>query len=132
MPWYGWVLLVLFVVLAVGALLFRLLRASRRGRRFLALSTRGKIAFGRLLLEDPEVPPPAKLALVLLVGYLALPFDLIPDFVPYLGQADDFLVVFAAISLLIVAVPRDRFDRALALTEREQEAQRFEQAQQVN
>jgi len=131
MPWYGWLLLALFIMLAVGAILFRLLRASMRGRRFLSLSTRGKVKFGRLLLEDPEVPLPAKLSLGLLVGYLALPFDLIPDFIPVVGQLDDFLVVMAAVGLLILAVPRDRFERALSLAEREQEERRVATAKQA-
>jgi Protein of unknown function (DUF1232) len=36
----------------------------------------------RRLLADPRVPRRRKLLLVGLVGYLALPFDLVPDFIP--------------------------------------------------
>ncbi|MBI5948917.1 MAG: DUF1232 domain-containing protein [Chloroflexi bacterium] len=59
----------------------------------------------------------AKAVLVLLVGYLAMPFDLIPDFVPVLGQADDVLVIVLALWLLMVVVPRERFEAALAEAE---------------
>lgn len=124
MPWYGWLILAAGIVLLLAALCFRLVRASRRGRRFMSLSTRGKVDFGRVLLADREVPLTAKASLVILVAYLALPFDLIPDFIPVLGQADDFLVVLAAVGLLLVAVPRERFEEALARAERAQDARR--------
>jgi uncharacterized membrane protein YkvA (DUF1232 family) len=45
------------------------------------------------LLRDPRVPRRAKAALALVVPYLAMPFDLIPDFIPVLGQLDDALLV---------------------------------------
>ena len=48
------------------------------------------------LLKDPRVPRRAKLALVLVLPYLASPIDLIPDFIPVLGQLDDALLVAAA------------------------------------
>jgi uncharacterized membrane protein YkvA (DUF1232 family) len=50
------------------------------------------VLFGRLL-RDPRVPRGRKLALAGLVGYLALPFDLVPDFLPVVGQLDDALLV---------------------------------------
>ena len=31
--------------------------------------------------------------LVALAGYLALPFDLVPDFIPVAGQLDDVVIV---------------------------------------
>jgi uncharacterized membrane protein YkvA (DUF1232 family) len=46
----------------------------------------------RRLATDSEVPRPARVRLWLLFGYLASPFDLVPDFVPVLGYADDAIV----------------------------------------
>jgi uncharacterized membrane protein YkvA (DUF1232 family) len=45
------------------------------------------------LLGDPHVPRRHKLVLGVLVGYLVLPFDLVPDFIPVAGQLDDAIVV---------------------------------------
>lgn len=47
----------------------------------------------RRLLGDPSVPRRSKIAIVALLAYLALPFDLVPDFIPVAGQLDDVLVV---------------------------------------
>ena len=47
----------------------------------------------RRLLADDRVPGSHKVALVLLLGYLALPIDLIPDFIPVAGQLDDAILV---------------------------------------
>lgn len=54
----------------------------------------------RRLLGDPRVPRRNKLALLLLLGYLAMPFDLIPDFIPVAGQLDD--VILTALVLRFV------------------------------
>ncbi len=128
MPWYGWLILALAAFIAVAAILLRILRASKRGRRFLALGTRSKIRFGRILLGDPQVGVLPKATLLLLVGYLAMPFDLIPDFIPVLGQLDDFFVAFAAISLLLLMVPRERFTAALTQAEWEAAERRLLEA----
>jgi uncharacterized membrane protein YkvA (DUF1232 family) len=45
------------------------------------------------LARDPTVPRGVRLRLWLLVGYLAMPFDLVPDFLPVIGHADDAIVV---------------------------------------
>lgn len=53
------------------------------------------------LLGDPRVPRRAKIAIALLIPYLAMPLDLIPDFMPVIGQIDDALLV--ALTLVYVA-----------------------------
>jgi uncharacterized membrane protein YkvA (DUF1232 family) len=45
------------------------------------------------LARDPRVSRRRKLLLFVLVGYLALPFDLVPDFIPVAGQLDDAIIV---------------------------------------
>jgi uncharacterized membrane protein YkvA (DUF1232 family) len=45
------------------------------------------------LAADPETPRGVRIRLALLLGYLALPIDLIPDFVPVIGYADDAIIV---------------------------------------
>jgi uncharacterized membrane protein YkvA (DUF1232 family) len=45
------------------------------------------------LLGDPRVPRRHKRLLGVLVGYLALPFDIVPDFIPIAGHLDDAVVL---------------------------------------
>jgi uncharacterized membrane protein YkvA (DUF1232 family) len=52
----------------------------------------------RRLLGDERVPRRRKLVLVMLAGYLALPIDLVPDFIPVAGQLDDLLIAVLALS----------------------------------
>jgi uncharacterized membrane protein YkvA (DUF1232 family) len=56
----------------------------------------------RRLAADSDVPRTARVRLALLLGYLALPFDLVPDFVPVLGYADDAIIA----SLVLRSVVR--------------------------
>jgi uncharacterized membrane protein YkvA (DUF1232 family) len=47
----------------------------------------------RRLAADPTLPRGVRIRLVLLLAYLAMPIDLVPDVVPVLGYADDVVVV---------------------------------------
>ena len=51
----------------------------------------------RRLAADPDLPRGVRVRLLLLLVYLALPVDLIPDFIPVLGYADDAIVVALAL-----------------------------------
>jgi uncharacterized membrane protein YkvA (DUF1232 family) len=55
----------------------------------------------RRLAADRSLPAGVRVRLMLLLAYLASPVDLIPDFIPVLGYADD--VVIVAIALRSVA-----------------------------
>lgn len=45
------------------------------------------------LARDPSVPRGARIRLGALLVYLAVPFDLVPDFIPVVGYADDVVLV---------------------------------------
>jgi uncharacterized membrane protein YkvA (DUF1232 family) len=51
----------------------------------------------RRLAADRTLPRGVRVRLGLLLAYLAVPFDLIPDFIPVLGYADDAIIVIAVL-----------------------------------
>jgi uncharacterized membrane protein YkvA (DUF1232 family) len=59
------------------------------------------IALFRRLLGDPRVPWWCKVLLVLAIAYLALPFDLVPDFIPVAGQLDDAIIVAVVLRIVL-------------------------------
>jgi uncharacterized membrane protein YkvA (DUF1232 family) len=66
------------------------------------------------LLRDGRVPGQQKLILAGIGAYLVLPIDLIPDFVPILGQLDDLAVVLLGLDLFIRSAPPDIVEEHLA------------------
>ena len=95
MTGWHWLLLGLGVTLIVyAALLVGLVLAGRRGdARVVATVLPDCLFLLRSLLRDPRVPTRRKLLVGALLAYLAMPFDLIPDFIPIAGQLDDAIVV---------------------------------------
>jgi uncharacterized membrane protein YkvA (DUF1232 family) len=53
------------------------------------------------LATDPTQPRGVRIRLALLMAYLALPIDLIPDFIPVLGYADDAIIVIAVLRSIV-------------------------------
>ncbi len=47
----------------------------------------------RALARDPESARGVRVRLVILLAYLASPIDIVPDFVPVLGQVDDVILI---------------------------------------
>ena len=84
----AWVALVVALVLARprGALLREALRLLPDVLRLI-----------RRLAADPDLPRGVRIRLGALLVYLALPIDLIPDFIPVLGYADDAIIVTAVL-----------------------------------
>jgi uncharacterized membrane protein YkvA (DUF1232 family) len=93
--WWSWLALSLGVIgLTWAALVLALVVAGRReDARALAGFIPDCVVLISRLIADQRVSRRHKLLLAALVGYLALPFDLVPDFVPVAGQLDDVLVV---------------------------------------
>lgn len=57
------------------------------------------------LVKDPRVPLAVRLVPFPLLLYLAFPFDLIPDFIPVLGQADDIAIAAGALWVVVRFTP---------------------------
>lgn len=53
------------------------------------------------LVRDPRVPRKSKMILGGILGYIAVPIDVIPDFVPVIGQSDDVLLLAYGIRHII-------------------------------
>jgi uncharacterized membrane protein YkvA (DUF1232 family) len=63
------------------------------------------------LARDPSLPRGLRVRLWLLLGYLALPIDLVPDFVPVIGYADDAVLVALTLRAVVRRAGADALDR---------------------
>jgi len=100
-----WLLLTLAVVVLLYALLVGVLLAAgrRQDARALAGFIPDCIVLCARLARDPRVPRRKKALLAALAAYLALPFDLVPDFLPVVGQLDDAILVAIVLRSLLKA-----------------------------
>ena len=81
--------LALYVLLVLALALL----GRRSEARALAGFVPDCVVLFRRLIGDQRVPRRRKLLLGALVAYLAVPFDLVPDFIPVAGQLDDAILV---------------------------------------
>jgi uncharacterized membrane protein YkvA (DUF1232 family) len=70
--------------------------------KYLARSFKDELSVYRLVLGDSRTPWIAKILLGVAIGYFLLPIDIIPDFIPVIGQLDDIIIV----PLLVIAARR--------------------------
>lgn len=103
------------LIFALAALLLwaialaALYAAGRRDlARALATFLPDSLVLVRRLLGDPAMPRSRKLALWALLAYLALPIDLVPDFLPILGQLDDAILAALTIRFVLRGASTDR------------------------
>lgn len=97
-------ILALVVLYALGVLVLVI-----RGRRADARALAGfvpdcVILFGRLV-RDPRLSMRHKWLVAALIPYLAMPIDLVPDFVPVAGQLDDAIVVAVVLRRVLRGQP---------------------------
>lgn len=90
------------------------LRYARMARLIWKLPMYARVIWG--LVRDPRTPLPLKGLLAAALVYLVMPFDLIPDAIPILGQADDLTVLMLVLDLFIANAPaevrKDHLERA--------------------
>jgi uncharacterized membrane protein YkvA (DUF1232 family) len=105
----SWLIATLAVLVAVyAALIVALVVGGRQWdiRVIARLVPYCAVLFKRLL-ADPRVSRQWKVASALALVYLAVPFDLVPDFIPLAGQLDDAILVALVLrGLLRSAGPR--------------------------
>ncbi len=87
------------------------------GGRIGRLPWRRKLALAWALMRDRRVPLWVRAIIPALILYLAMPLDLIPDFIPVLGHLDDVAVVLVAGGLLLRFTPRAALEDHLARLE---------------
>jgi len=75
--------------------------------RELARQIKSELKVYQLVLKDSRTPRTAKCLLGLAVGYLLLPFDIIPDFIPVVGHLDDVIIVPALVILALKLIPKE-------------------------
>jgi uncharacterized membrane protein YkvA (DUF1232 family) len=60
-----------------------------------------------LATQSPHMPWYARCLALAVVGYALSPIDLIPDFIPVLGYADDLIIVPLGIWLVLSLIPEE-------------------------
>jgi uncharacterized membrane protein YkvA (DUF1232 family) len=99
----------LWLSVGVGAALFvyalfviaLVLAGRRESARAIAGFIPDCVVLCSRLLRDQRVPRRKKALLLALAAYLALPFDLVPDFIPVAGQLDDVLITALVLRTLL-------------------------------
>jgi uncharacterized membrane protein YkvA (DUF1232 family) len=122
-----WTLLALGIAVALytAAVIALVAFGGRSDARALAGFIPDCVVLVQRLLRDPRVPRRRKLGLGLLVAYLVVPIDLVPDFIPVAGQLDDAILVALVLRGLVRSGGEDLLrhhwpgpERSLALISR--------------
>ena len=71
----------------------------------------------RRVLKDTRTPKIAKILLGLAIGYLLLPFDIIPDFIPVIGHLDDLIIVPALVIIALKMIPKEVIEDCRIMTD---------------
>lgn len=59
------------------------------------------------LLKDKRIPLKLRISVMISLGYLMSPIDIMPDFIPFIGNLDDLAVAFFALNKIINSVPHN-------------------------
>ena len=103
----AWLLIAIGVILALYALvvLAFILAGKRQDARAVAGFVPDCAVLLTRLMRDKRLPRRHKLLVAALIPYLAMPFDLIPDFIPVAGQLDDAILVALVLRRVVKKEP---------------------------
>jgi uncharacterized membrane protein YkvA (DUF1232 family) len=100
-PFWPWGLLLIAMGLYVVSVAALIAAGRREDARALAGFIPDCLILVSRLARDPRISRPRKAVLFLVLGYLALPIDLVPDFLPGIGQLDDAVLLGLALRLVV-------------------------------
>jgi uncharacterized membrane protein YkvA (DUF1232 family) len=100
-PFFPWGLLLIALGLYVVAVASLIAAGRREDARALAGFIPDCVVMVSRLARDSRISRPRRAALFLVLGYLALPIDLVPDFLPGIGQLDDAVVLGLALRVVV-------------------------------
>jgi len=100
---WPWGLLLIALGLYVVAVAALIAAGRREDARALAGFIPDCLVLVSRLARDTRISKPRRAALFIALGYLALPIDLVPDFLPGIGQLDDAVVLGLALRLVVHA-----------------------------
>lgn len=110
MTWWQWTLITLGVLALIIALIALRVRRRRDALAQLVKLIPPCLRLIRHVLRDPTIPRRRKIVPAIAIVYLAFPIDLIPDFIPVLGQLDDALVIAWTLRHIVRSAGRERIE----------------------
>jgi uncharacterized membrane protein YkvA (DUF1232 family) len=100
-PFWPWGVLLIAAGLYVVAIAALIAAGRREDARALAGFIPDCLVMVSRLARDGRISRPRRAVLWLVLGYLAIPIDLVPDFLPGIGQLDDAVLLGLALRLLV-------------------------------
>jgi uncharacterized membrane protein YkvA (DUF1232 family) len=100
-PFWPWGVLMLVVGLYVVSIAGLIAAGRREDARALAGFIPDCLVLVTRLARDPRISRGRRVLLYVVLGYLALPIDLVPDFLPGIGQLDDAVVLGLALRVVV-------------------------------
>lgn len=100
-PLIPWGLLLIFLGIYVVSVAALIAAGRREDARALAGFIPDCVVLVSRLARDRRISRPRRAVLWLVLGYLALPIDLVPDFLPVAGQLDDAVLLGVALRILV-------------------------------
>lgn len=107
----------LLALAAIAAFLWWRVQTSeekRLAKRIAKLGFRDKFSLAWALFNDRRVSFLPGLIALALIAYLAMPVDIVPDFIPVVGYADDLLIVVIGAGLLLRSIPNHLLEEHVA------------------
>ena len=113
MNWLAVGLVVLVIAFVVWLAAAVVVRRNRPPREIAVSAVRllpDVVFLARILGAAPDVPRGHRLGLLVLRGWLVSPIDLIPDFLPTIGQLDDLVIAVAVLRRVVERLDPARLD----------------------